>query len=117
MLIGAVVAVLALFLYYRHGRCSKPSTAQTQQQEIRVFVGILSRSINTSNRAAIRATWGGHPALYRVLFFLARTLDKDVFEKASGDNYDPFVSECNPITNATQLQSQAMFLFVFAGLP
>ena len=60
---------------------SRTNARKYNSEGVKVFVGILSRSSSAAKRAAIRATWGGHPGLHRVIFILARTTEDDLFEK------------------------------------
>jgi hypothetical protein len=64
------------------GTQSRPITILPAAQ-IHVFVGVLSRSTSHAARAAIRATWGAHPGLYRVVFFLAQASEADIRESVS----------------------------------
>lgn len=58
------------------------STHQTAYggRNIRVFVGVLSRSYRHDMRQAIRQTWGGHNQLERVMFFVMRPHNSSDFK-------------------------------------
>jgi hypothetical protein len=76
----SMIAILALWaLVTRHNIPAQSGWRPSSQ--LKVFVGILSRSERREAREAIRATWASHPSLHRVLFFLARTPDVEQFEK------------------------------------
>ncbi|KAI3427158.1 hypothetical protein D9Q98_007095 [Chlorella vulgaris] len=59
-------------------RLRTADTAQ-QQQDIRLYVGVLSASAKREARDAIRASWAQHPAAHRLRFFLARPADDALF--------------------------------------
>ena len=89
------VAIMWLVIYgsltcfhgsLRYGPPLACHAAQANTQHgavINVLVGVLSRSTSHESRAAIRATWGGHSGLYRVVFFLARAREEHVFNEVS----------------------------------
>ena len=66
----------------REGAAGAAGAAAAGTVAVRLFVGVLSVGAKREARDAIRATWGSHPAPYRVRFFLARPADDAVFEQA-----------------------------------
>lgn len=57
------------------------STDKGAPDGIHLFVGVLSAGGRRAARDAIRATWGAHPAAYRVRFFLARPPNDTLFDQ------------------------------------
>lgn len=51
----------------------------TQAQDIRVFVGVLSRGSSKEARQAVRDTWGADKRLARVMFFILRPPSNETF--------------------------------------
>lgn len=61
-------------------RAISTSTTATADQEVRLFVGVVSGSRNRDKRDAIRQTWGSEPALERVIFTVSRPNDTAVLD-------------------------------------
>jgi hypothetical protein len=56
-------------------------SASSRGAHLSLFVGVLSAGKNREARDAIRATWGAHPALYSVRFFLLRPRNETVLSE------------------------------------
>jgi hypothetical protein len=61
----------------------RTADAAQQQQDIRLYVGVLSASAKREARDAIRASWAQHPAAHRLRFFLARPADDALFAQVT----------------------------------
>lgn len=69
------------------------SSSSTTSGSVKLFVGVLSASHNRHKRNAVRATWGAHPALARVVFVMALPQSADVLRsiRAEAQQYQDII--------------------------
>jgi hypothetical protein len=78
--ISAFVCFITTIILCNVVRCGYEVNRVQIDNNLRVFVGVLSLSVNQDKRAAIRETWGSDPRLSRVVFILSKPREKGITE-------------------------------------